>query len=504
MRKSALVVFLAIPIVLVLALVAYVLVTPVSEKHLSPPVGAGAGDAGGADAVGKWAAEESKTQSRADVSPRIVSARFDAGPKDISESQPRMVQPESYEHGFILIVEDKAKLASQDDPVFIAGPFNNWNAGDVKYQLEPQSDMRWRIEFPKLEGGQTIEFKFTRGAWDKCEITADDADTTNRTLAPVDVSALKPGEPIKIEMSVEKWADQRGGAKPQARQGGKLDPYRVIEVSGTLRRLQVVGGAGTAHGTVRDLLVWLPPGYDAPANASRTYPVLFMHDGQNLFEKHGQVPAEWGMDEVLTDLITSNKMEPIIVVGIPHSGAGRIAEYLPASPLPNVQARGDEHVQWLMSEVLPRTRRAFRVRTEPGQVGIGGSSLGAVIALHAASLHPDTFGLVLAESLPLRTGDKAVWENWIGGIKNWPQRIFMGMGGREGISGDRQAAAGEENQYVAAVKALDARLGSAGVSEANRKLVIEAGAEHNEQAWRSRLPAALTFLFPAGKPAGNP
>lgn len=503
MRKSALIAFLAVPIVLVIALVIYVLATPVAEKHLSPPVGAGAGDAGGANAIGQWQAERSKPQSRAESTPRIVSTRFSSGSADLAEAQPRMVQPESYEHGFILIVEDKAKLANQDDPIFIAGPFNNWNAGDIKYQLEPQSDMRWRFEFPKLEGGQTIEFKFTRGAWDKCEITADDADTTNRTLAPVDVSGLKPGEPIKIEMSVEKWADQRGGAKPQARQGGKLDPYRVIEVAGELRRLQVVGGAGAA-GVVRDLLVWLPPGYDSPANASRTYPVLFMHDGQNLFEKHAQVPAEWGMDEVLTQLITSNKMEPIIVVGIPHTGAGRISEYLPVSPLANVQARGDEHVQWLMSEVLPRTRRAFRVRTEPEHVGIGGSSLGAVIALHAASQHPETFGLVLAESLPLRTGDKAVWEGWIGGIKNWPQRIFMGMGGREGMSGDRQPPAGEENQYVVAVKALDARLASAGVGQDNRKLVIDPAAEHNEQAWRTRLPQALTFLFPVQKPAGNP
>jgi predicted alpha/beta superfamily hydrolase len=501
MRKSVLLAFLSLPILLVIGLVVFVLRTPVSEKHLSPPVGAGAGHTGGANAIGQWAAERNKPQSRAATTHGLTLASYSHQPAtqpaaQPPATQPKFVQPEAYEHGFILVVEDKSGLANKDDPIYMAGTFNNWNAGDIRYQLEPQSDIRWRFTFPKLEEGKTLSFKFTRGSWDKSEISSDDADTTNRTLEPVDVSGLSPGEPIKIQMVVEKWADQRGPARPSVRKDGGLYPYRTIPVEGDLRRLQVTGGAATAAGQVRDLLVWLPPGYDAPENASRSYPVLFMHDGQNIFEKHPQIPAEWQMDETLTRLIKSKSIEPIIVVGIPHSGIGRISEYLPVSPIPNVKADGDTHVKWLISEVLPRVQAAFRVRTDPAHVGIGGSSLGAIIALHAATLHPEAFGLVLAESLPLRTGDKAVWEQWLGGMKSWPTRIFMGMGGREGLSGEKTLPANEENPYVVAVKAFDQRLSSAGVSTASRKLVIDPAAEHNEQAWAKRLPEALEFLFP--------
>src|SRR5690606_29958579 len=98
--------------------------------------------------------------------------------------------------------------------------------------------------------------------------------------------------------------------------------YAPIEATGAVKRLEV------QNGVMRDALVWLPPGYDDPANADRRYPVLYLQDGQNVFDKpaDGLTPAEWGADETATRLIASGEIEPIIIVAIPNAGAGRVAE----------------------------------------------------------------------------------------------------------------------------------------------------------------------------------
>jgi predicted alpha/beta superfamily hydrolase len=489
-RKSLLLtLFLSTPFVLIAGLMWYFATTVNADKPVAhaAPVGAGWGATGGANGIGELIAGN-KVRAMGASTPAPAAA----APAHVNE--PKLVQPESLEQGFILIVQDKAGMASPATPIHIAGGFNNWNPGDPSFRLEAQSDMKWRIRMPQPPGGRPIEFKFTRGGWDRCEIAADMADISNRKLAPIDVSTLKAGELPKIELTVEKWADMRGGEKAPAGN----DPYRVIAATGDLRRVQVMGGAGSAKGQVRDVLVWLPPGYDAPENAAKRYPVLYLHDGQNIFEKLPNVPGEWGADETATALLKDKAIEPVIIVGVPHSGAGRIAEYSPVTVIKGVEPQGAQHIAWLVGEVKPRIERAFRVDTRRERTAVGGSSLGAVIALEAFREHPEAFGMVLAESLPLRTGQAAAWEQWLGTFEAWPDRIFLGMGGREAMGPAAEAGAAE-NKYVTAVKALNERLARAGVSEDRRMLLIVPDAEHTESAWAERFPAALRFLFPAGR-----
>lgn len=262
-------------------------------------------------------------------------------------------------------------------------------------------------------------------------------------------------------------------------------------ILGDLRRLSV---PGDPSGGTSELLIWVPPGYDDPANATRTYPVLYLHDGQNLFGTPSEAPGEWRVDETATDLIARGVMTPTIIVGIPHHGVARISEYLPIPAIGGFTPKGETHVQWLVNEVVPRVSAAYRVRTGPKSTGVGGSSLGAVIALHAATTHPQTFGIVLAESLPLRTGDGDAWDAWIVSREHWPARIYLGVG--EAETGTDPANAGRNLAYVSAVRALDRRLKDAGLGPASKLLIVEPGAVHNEAAWARRLPQALTFLFP--------
>ena len=483
-QQVALTAYILSPLV-VTVLLCWAIVVSIREprKMDVPPIGAGAGDTGGANAIGQLIATGSAKPAAAAYSGRGMPAGYAA-----VAAEP--LEPESLSQGFLLIVEDASTKASPSSPIFLACNWNNWNPSDPAYRLEPQSDMRWRILVKRPEGrADRLEFKFTRGDWALEELNDDLSAPPNRSLPAVEPSSLREGEAPKFELRVAKWGDQR----PEFAARAATDPYRALKVTGEVRRLQVSGGP-TAGGQPRDLLVWLPPGYSLPANASARYPVLYLHDGQNLFEQHPGIPAEWNVDEIATSLVQRHMMTPTIIVGVPHSGVGRVGEYLPVAAIEGVEPRGEAHVAWLLSEVKPRVESAFRVRTGPDHTGIGGASLGAAVALHAATRHPDVFGALLAESLPLRTGDATAWDGLLASVQGWPRRTYIGGGGSEyGVEASR---APDNARYVETLKALEARLERAGLGPDRKLVVIEPAAGHSESAWSARLARALSFLFP--------
>lgn len=401
--------------------------------------------------------------------------------------QPELVAPESLETGFILIVEDRSGMSREDSPLYVASNHAGWNPGHPAMKLTPRSDMRWQIVLPKPESAVPMEFKITRGSWETVEVNADLSDRPNRTLPKVDPSSLPAGEPPRIEIVVKKFADQRPGAATP----GSADPYRPMNVTGVVKRVQVVGGGGAAAAAVRDVLVWLPPGYDDAANAERAYPVLYLQDGQNLFEAPAGVPAEWRVDETATELIEAGEVTPLIIVGVPHAGAGRVGEYMPGPELSGVEPGGDAYLAFLVGEVMPRIERAFRVKQGREHTAIGGSSMGAAIALHAAARHPERFGLVLAESLPGFAVQGRADEIAAAEADDLPIRLFLGAGGRESSDRSPNPVVVRGAQHLAGVMA------SRGLGNDRVCVEIDPEAAHDERAWAARFGAALRFLFPA-------
>jgi enterochelin esterase-like enzyme len=408
-----------------------------------------------------------------------------------AQPQTELSRPESLDQGFILIVKDLSGLASPASPIYLASNHGGWNPGDPAMRLEGRSDMRWQIALPKPVDGSPIEFKFTRGTWDQCEVAADLSDIHNRRLPAIDPATLAPGAKPIFEFEIPKFADQR----PQAKARRDVDPYRTLEVTGQVRRLQVVGGVPTGGARVRELLVWLPPGYDDAKNADRRYPVLYLHDGQNVFEQLPGVPGEWHADETATRLIAAGEIAPLIIVGIPHAGAERSSEYLPVAALRGAEPRADEYLEFLTGEVMPRVERAFRVERGAEHRAVGGASLGAVVSVYAATRRPDLFGAVLAESTPTLSGAGGPWSALLEEVERWPARVYLGMGGREvGLD----AANDELNAaYAESARQMDAMLERKGLDGAHRMLALDPEAVHNEDAWATRFPAALKFLFPA-------
>ncbi len=417
-----------------------------------------------------------------------------AQPPAPTKSAEQFVQPESLAQGFIVMVNDKAKKANASSPIFMPSSHNGWNPADPKMKLEAQSDQKWRIVWEKPTLDSRIAFKFARGSWDNVETDKDFKEIENRMLPMVDISKLKPGEKPVIELEIANWHDTApGNAKVSA-----SDRYRTIKVgAGALHRVEVVGGGGPgATSLVRDLLVWTPPGYDAPENAKKTYPVLYVMDGEHLFEKIDPAPASWGADETAAKLIAAGTIEPLIIVGIPNAGVLRSQEYLPFDMLDNVEPHGTDFVKFLVGEVKPRVERAFRVRSDKDSTGVGGASLGAIIALEAATEHPDVFGRVLCESMPLIEKDRAAFKHFAAS-KTWPQKIAFGMGGREPSGGTGKES--DNKKYTAAASAFKELAAGHGLNADRFRLTIDEAATHNEAAWAKRFGPALEFLFPAGK-----
>jgi predicted alpha/beta superfamily hydrolase len=241
----------------------------------------------------------------------------------------------------------------------------------------------------------------------------------------------------------------------------------------------------------RFLRVWLPPGYDDSANAGRHYPVVYLNDGQNLFEAATAFNGvEWQVDETADRLIREGVIPPLIIVGIDNTGKARIREYMPHRSLHPImmRAHGTRYPSFLFKEVIPFMARNYRVASGPENTGLGGSSLGALIALYTAAVRPGTIGRLLLESPSLWASNRQLIRQ-SRGVKRWPERVYLATGTAEAGRKDK------DQSVVDDVRELAAILQRAGLDDTHLRLVVDDGAAHHEAAWAHRFPEALEFLF---------
>src|ERR1700723_191961 len=241
----------------------------------------------------------------------------------------------------------------------------------------------------------------------------------------------------------------------------------------------------------RFLRVWLPPGYDDAENSGRHYPVLYLNDGQNLFEAaNAFAGVEWQVDETADRLIREGAVPPMIVVGMDNTGKDRIREYMPHRSMNPVMLRvqGRHYPDFLMKEVMPFVERNYRVATGAENTGLGGSSLGALIALYTAIARPGGIGRLLLESPSLWASNRqAIKESRAARI--WPEKIFLAAGTAEAGNAERSRTVVDDVRELAAI------MRRAVLSENRLRMVIKDNAGHTESAWAERFPEALQFLF---------
>jgi len=359
-----------------------------------------------------------------------------------------------------------------DAGVYIAGNIDAlgpWDPGKV--ELGKIGDGLYAITII-LPAGLDFRYQLTRGTWDTVERSRTFERMPDRELSVV-------GDET-VEIDVASWRD--------------FSPFRDRHtVVGDLRhhddfRSEVLGNS-------RTVLVFLPPGYEE--NPEARYPVLYMHDGQNLFDAATSfIGIEWNVDETVTRMIEGGEVRPLIVVGVENTSQ-RAFEYTPVPDRARGGGGGELHARFLVEEVKPFIDRTYRTMPDAQSTGIMGSSFGGLASIYTAWTHPDVF---------TRVGAMSTSYGWAGGhilsfveSKNPPTgvRVWIDMGTAE-YEGDSNGD-GVPDIIEHHRRCRDALIAKGLTFPGTLGYVEDEGAVHNERAWAARFPRALRHLFPAGK-----
>ncbi|GAB3867380.1 alpha/beta hydrolase-fold protein [Hymenobacter segetis] len=349
------------------------------------------------------------------------------------------------------------------DTLFVAGSFNNWNPHSRAYALQKQADGTYQISLPPSLG--TIEYKFTRGSWPTVEVDGKNDQIANRKA---DLTTTR-----EITNQVLAWNAQSDAAKKHT----ASPQVRILSTSFAMPQL----------GRQRRVWLYLPADY--AAKPARRYPVLYLHDGQNVFDDATSFGGEWGVDETLDRLRKAGQdATGSIVVAVDNGDQFRSDEYIPWASAelkdqPHKGGQGSAYVDFLALTLKPYVDAHYRTRPEATHTGIAGSSLGGLISVYAALKYPKVFGEVGAFS-------PAFWvcnDSLRAYAKTHPAartaRFYFVCGTKE-----------SETMLPLMAQWRD-ELRSEGVPAANLAFSAPADGEHREWFWRREFPAAYQFLF---------
>ena len=266
-------------------------------------------------------------------------------------------------------------------------------------------------------------------------------------------------------------------------------------ITGTLLRHASVS---SAHVAARNVDVWLPAGY--LQEPGRRYPVLYMHDGQNLFDpatSYGGV--DWGVDEAMTRLIDAGELRPAIIVGI-WSTSQRREEYMPQRAVqgrvnfnvpgaPDAEAGeiiSDRYLAFLVEELKPFIDAAYRTLPDRADTYVMGSSMGGLVSQYAMSRYPEVFGGAACVSTHWPAGEGIALDDFAGHLPDpATHRYYFDFG-----------TATLDSTYEPYQRRADEILRKAGYVEGQNWITLRfEGAEHSERAWRLRVDQPLRFLI---------
>ena len=238
----------------------------------------------------------------------------------------------------------------------------------------------------------------------------------------------------------------------------------------------------------RDLIVYLPPGYELQPD--RRFPVLYLHDGQNLFDGATSfVPGmDWHVGQTADQYIGEGLVEPLIIVGIYNAGKQRLGEYTPTCAPKLGGGRANRYAKFLLEEVRPFLSNNYRVLGGVEHTGIGGSSLGGLLSIYLGLRLPHVFGKIAALSPSVWWNGRVILRFAAATPAEPMPRIWLDAGTREG---------GRTVEDVERFR--DVLLGKGWQLEKDLHYQRFEGAEHNEAAWARRVGPFLQFLFPAGQ-----
>ena len=345
------------------------------------------------------------------------------------------------QHNLTIRIESKPATHAVDS-IFAVGNFNAWNAGNPAYIFAPNINGQFELVIKNITEAP-LEFKFTRGSWDKAAVSKAGADLENNRITLTSDTT--------IDVSIEGWKDDFAGAEKQHTASHNV---HILSADFAMPQLD----------RTRKIWIYLPEGYK---KGRRKYPVMYMQDGQNLFDDFTSFSGEWNIDETLDALIKTGT-PPCIVVGI-DNGPQRMTEYNPYTFEKFGKGEGDKYLNFIAKTLKPFVDKHYRTLKARESTTIAGSSMGGLIAYYALLKHPETFGNAGIFSPSFWIADKIKALTTTNGSK-LKGKLFFYIGAKEG----------EDN-----VKNMEDIVQKLGVnSTANIYSVVDPEGQHNEQAWR--------------------
>lgn len=339
-----------------------------------------------------------------------------------------------------------------DEPVFLAGNVNNWQPADERFRLRAGDESgRLSLIINDLPG--ELQLKFTRGSWAMEEVN-------------------QAGQPVPNRI----WRAATDGPTLETTVGGWRDDWQQAESS----LVRVWHDAMWIPQLNRHRRIWVcvPPDYE---QTSRSYPVIYMHDAQNLFGGQSTQNATWRVSHTLNRLFDCTGWG-CIVIGIEHGDMNRLSEY---SVMPNPAYGGGEggaYLAFLTETLKPLVDATFRTRPEAEHTAMIGSSMGGLISVYAALLHGDVFGKVAAFSPSLWWSDD-VYALAAAAPYNFVHKLVL------------LAGAQESHEMLPDVLAMYYTLIDNGYFEEKIQLDFYQDGTHSEWFWGRELERAIHWLF---------
>ncbi|MCB0804922.1 MAG: T9SS type A sorting domain-containing protein, partial [Bacteroidales bacterium] len=351
------------------------------------------------------------------------------------------------------IIDSLPSYTPPEDIIYIAGDFQGWNPGDPDYALQKNADDKWFITGEGFPNGMMLKFKFTRGSWATVEKGEFGEEIPDRQYT------VTNGDTVYFV--IHNWADNSGGNTTAAENVEIMDEDFYMPQLDRYRRIWI----------------YLPPDYN---ETLKEYPVIYMHDGQNLFDAYTSFVGEWEVDETLNDLFDDGYQVPI-VVGIDNGGEDRIDEYTPWVNPQYGGGDGDLYIDFIVETLKPHVDLNYRTLPDRENTAIWGSSLGGLISHYAALKYQDVFSKAGLYS-PSYWFSDLVWsftEN-MGHQQN--MRLYQ-------MTGDQEGGTMVQDTWL-----MHDTLTYLGFDESELSTRINPG-EHNEQLWRSDFEDAYLWLF---------
>lgn len=359
----------------------------------------------------------------------------------------------------IVHAQQKVTLIINEHPekkgelLFLAGSFNFWNPHDSTFIFKTE-DGKPTLHFSLNKG--SYDYKITRGNWQTVEENKDFKPMSNRSLILSSDTVL--------HVTVGAWADDRPISSLAATHSTTPEVH-IMDTAFYMPQLN----------RYRRIWIYLPKEY---LHSKKRYPVLYMQDGQNVFDAATSYSGEWGVDEYLDSLKSSCRQS--IVVAIDNSASFRMNEYNPWEFMQFGKGEGDKYVDFLVKTLKPYIDKHYRTLANKKNTSVAGSSMGGLISLYAVLKYPKVFGSAGIFSPAFWTA-KGIDSTVLADAKRTNSKLFFYAGGKEG------------DTMVPDMKRIESELSEK--SKSPLKESIDAEAKHNEAAWRKHFPEFYKWVF---------